>query len=349
MEIYDVIVIGAGQAGLAAGFYLKQRGFSFLLLEQANEVGEVWKNRYDSLVLFTPRFYSSLPGLSLSGPEQGCATKKEIAAYLKYYADHFKLPVHVNTEVRSLQKHQAVFEIQTSGGSYLARHVVIATGPFQKPYIPSLARRLGNHIFQLHTADYLRPAQLQSGPVLVVGAGNSGAQIAVELAKERTVYLSASHRMRFMPTEAFGKNIFWWFQKLGVLEASIETRLGRYIRKQTDPIFGFELQEMLKQGKVIQMPRTVAASTDAITFENNTTIRVENIIWATGFYSDYSWIQIAGVLDEQGKPVHRRGVSSVPHIYLVGLPWQYRRGSALLGGVGEDARYVADTIARREQ
>jgi len=340
MKTYDVVVIGGGQAGLAVGYYLKQQNRSFVILDKGSEAGETWRNRYDSLVLFTPRYYSSLPGLKLDGNVEGYATKNEIAEYLKKYSRQFELPIHFNTEVYSLHKSEDKFYIQTNHEDYVAREVIIATGPFQRPFIPAMSLAVSQEVFQVHTDQYMNPKQLHNGSVLVVGAGNSGAQIAVELAQEREVYLSVGHPISFMPLQLIGKSIFWWFGKLGILSANTDSRLGKLVRNRPDPIFGFQLKALIKQGKVKMLPRTVSVRDKLIHFEDGKSIQVNNIVWATGFHSDYSWIQIPNVVDDKGKPIHDRGVTKIKGLYFVGLPWQYTRGSALIGGVAQDAEYI---------
>ncbi|OXS54926.1 oxidoreductase [Cohnella sp. CIP 111063] len=344
MPQYDVIVIGAGQAGLAVGYYLLKTGKSFVLLDKGSEVGHIWKSRYDSLVLFTPRFYSSLPGMPLDGDPNGYASKDEIARYLKAYANHFELPIQLDVEVTALKKSGNDFELETNQGLYKATNVIVAIGPFQKPLIPRLAEQANPNIVQVHTAFYRNPSSLQDGPVLVVGAGNSGAQIAVELAKEREVYLSVGHRMKFMPLHLMKKSIFWWFAKIGILKADNLSAIGKRLSRQPDPIFGFELKEAISNGTVRLKPRTVRIVRDVILFSDQTSLKVDNIVWATGFYPDYGWIQIPHSLNEEGKPLHQRGVSTIAGLYFVGMPWQHRRGSALIGGVGQDAEYVVQQM-----
>lgn len=335
----DVLVIGAGQAGLAAGYFLKQQGVSFAILDKGEEAGDVWRNRYDSLVLFTPRWYSSLPGLPLPGDANGYATKDEVADYLKRYAAEFSLPVHLKTEVFRLEKTADGFTAVTNRGDMQAKQVIAATGAFQKPMIPRFADDLPERIRAMHTSSYRNASQLQEGSVLIVGGGNSGAQIAVELAApgNREVFLSLGHPMKFFPLELFGKSVFWWGKKTGFLDASLRSIIGAWLQKQKDPIFGTELKTLIHQGKVITKPRTIGWKDGAFAFEDGTTLTVQNVIWATGFVSDYSWIQIPGALDTAGHPIQSRGVSPVPGLYYLGLPWMNSRGSALIGGVGADA------------
>lgn len=344
----DVLIIGASQAGLAAAYHLQQNQVPFMILGREARIGDVWRSRYDSLVLFTPRGYSSLPGLSFKGNPSGYAAKDEVADYLERYAKHFGFPVHLNTEVYTLAKDSDYFKAITNSGEFFAKNVIIATGPFQKPNIPNFAAALSENIYHVHTSQYLNPTELRDGPVLIVGAGNSGAQIAVELSKDREVYLSVGNKMKFLPLEIIGKNIFWWLDKLGVLGASINSKLGQFISRQGDPIFGLELKALIQSGKVKIRPRTESISTDTFTFGDGSKVQVQNVIWATGFLPDFSWIQIPNILSDRSKPIHNRGVSSVEGLYFLGLPWQYRRGSALLCGVGQDAHFIVDQIQKRK-
>jgi len=243
----DVLIIGGGQAGLAAAYCLSQRNVPYLVLDKGKEIGEVWKRRYDSLTLFTPRNYSELPGLRLTGNPNGFPAKDEIAAALKRYAENYRLNIRLETEVLSLKKINGEFQAETNRGMVFARHVIVATGPFQLPLIPPMSNELDPSITQMHSAHYRKPADLQPGSVLVVGSGNSGAQIAVELARSHRVVLSAGHRMTFMPLSFFGKSIFWWFDRLGILNAPSDSRIGRIVRKRPDPVFGFELKRLLKE------------------------------------------------------------------------------------------------------
>jgi putative flavoprotein involved in K+ transport len=344
--LYETIVIGAGQAGLAMGYYLKQHDHSFLILEKNSEVGEMWGNRYDSLVLFTPRLYSSLPGLELKGNAHEYPTKNEIENYLKAYVETFNLPIQYDTEVTMVKKKGNLFHITSDRTEYQAKNVLIATGPFQKPRIPAFANDLSKDVLQLHSSDYRNPSQLIEGKVLVVGGGNSGAQITEEIAREREVYLSTSCRFSFMPLSMGNRIIFWCFDKLGILKASSTSYIGRKIQKRGDPIFGFELKKAIQEGKVIIKGRTLNCNGNIVTFNDDSLHNVHNVIWATGFTSDYSWLDVTGILGENGKPIHNRGVTNVPGLYFLGLPWQYRRGSALLQGVGNDANYLMEQLKK---
>ncbi|WP_409068273.1 flavin-containing monooxygenase [Bacillus velezensis] len=338
--MYDTIVIGAGQAGISVGYYLKKSKQKFIILDKSHEAGESWKNRYDSLVLFTSRMYSSLPGMPLEGDKHGLPSKNEIAAYLKKYVKRFEIPIQLRTEVISVQKLKNYFLIKTNREEYQTKNLVMAAGPFHTPNIPSISRDVADHIHQLHSSQYKHSKQLAPGNVLVIGGGNSGAQIAVELSKERATYLACSNKPAYFPLWIGKRSIFWWFDKLGVLHASHTSILGKFIQKKGDPIFGYELKHAIRQKKIILKQRVIAGKQNEIIFKDSSSLEVNNIIWATGFKNPLCWMKIEGVLDKEGRIIHHRGVSAVEGLYFIGLPWQHRRGSALLQGVGNDAEYI---------
>jgi len=341
----DVLIIGGGQAGLAAAYFLSMRGVPHLIVDRGEEIGEAWKRRYDSLQLFTPRIYSRLPGMRLPGNPRGFPSKDEIAEALQRYAADHRLNVRLGTEVLSLKKINGEFQAETDRGTFTARHAIVATGPFQSPWIPPLSKDLDPSVTQIHSSRYRNPSDLRPGSVLVVGSGNSGAQIAAELAQSRRVILSAGHRMSFMPLTLFGKSAFWWFDKLGILNAPADSRIGRMVRERPDPVFGFELKRLLTTKSVVLKPKTVKAEARAVHFADGTSVEADNVVWATGFRSDYGWLHVPGALDGQGKPRHHRGASPVSGLYYVGLPWQTSRNSALIGGVGRDAEEIVRKIA----
>ncbi len=343
MKQVDVLVIGAGQAGLAMGYYLKQQALSFALLDASDRIGNSWRNRYDSLVLFTPRNYS-LPGMPMPGDPNGLPTKDEAADYLEAYAERYSLPVQLRTQVISMTKTGPDFLLETNRGTYRAGKVIVATGPFHTPYVPGFASGLPDEIYQTHSSAYRNPDELRDGPVLVVGAGNSGAQIAAELSRERQVYLSAGSGLHFKPLYLLGKSIFWYFDLFGFIHADAGSLLGSWLKRKPEQIYGLELKPLMAERKVLLQPRAIGTKENRILFENGTEAEVGNIVWATGYRSDYRWIRIDGAIDSQGNPIHRSGVSPVSGLYYLGLPWQSCRGSALLGWVGRDAAKLAERI-----
>lgn len=345
MTKFDVVVIGAGQAGLAMGYFLQQTNASFVLLDEQHRIGESWRNRYDSLVLFTPKRYSGLPGLPFPGDPNSFPTKDETADYLESYANYFLLPIHLNTQVTSLEKKDGRFIISTDHQTYVAQKVVVASGPFQKPLIPAIAKELSPTIVQLHSSSYRNPDQFIDGNVLVVGGGNSGAQIATELADHKQTFLSVSSPIEFMPLTLLGKSIFWYFERLGFIQADVLSKRGKWLQRQREKVYGLDLKKLLKSDKVIQKPRVVSAFGDSrVGFADMSDLEVQNIVWATGFQMDFSWLQIAGALDKQGNPIHQKGISCIDGLFFIGLTWLSCRGSALLGWIGQDVQRLTSYI-----
>ncbi|MFC0187409.1 flavin-containing monooxygenase [Fictibacillus aquaticus] len=338
--VFDVIVVGGGQAGLSMGYYLKKTGLSFVILDSGQRTGDVWRKRYDSLVLFTPRSYSTLHGLKWDGDPAGYPSKEEVADYLERYAQTYDLPVQHDSHVHSVEKENDLFNVSTSHTVYKGKKVVVATGAFQTPRIPAFAKELPSSIIQLHSSQYRNPGQLNDGPVLVVGGGNSGAQIAVELSATHKTYLSAGAKIQFMPLTIAGKSIFWWLEKTGILKSSASSWVGKIMRKRGDTIFGYELKEKVEKLEVVLKSRTSGLFKGKVMFDDSTSLEVSNVIWATGFVQNFDWIRVRGLFDAQGNLQHKRGVTPVEGLYFLGLPWQHRRGSALLLGVGDDAAYL---------
>jgi len=341
---YDVAVIGAGQAGLTMGYELTQQGRRVVILEAADSVGPAWRTRWDSLTLFTPRRYDSLPGLEFPGDPDGYPGRDEVIAYLESYADAHDLPVQLGSEVRSVRAENGRFRLELANEVFEADQVVVATGPFQVPRVPRLAADLDPAVFQTHSVGYRNPGELPDGPVLVVGGGNTGFQIAEELAADRETHLSIGSRQMPLPQRIGGRDLFWWLGKLGILEKSIDTKLGRRLSTR-DTLIGSSPRKAKRSG-VTMHSRAVGASGRTVVFEDGSTLDVATAIWATGYRFDHSWIDLP-ITDDSGKLVHRRGVTDVPGFYFLGLPWQYTRGSALVGWVKDDAEFIAERIAER--
>jgi putative flavoprotein involved in K+ transport len=337
----DILIIGAGQAGLALGYHLKNTPLRFQLVNCHPRIGDSWRKRYDSLVLFTPRVYSALPGLTVPGDPEGYPTRDEIADYLKRYASHFELPVVGDTHIRLLERTHDGFRATTRTGEIIAaRAVVLATGAYQMPALPPIAQQLSADVVQLAPANYTSPAQLPRGPVAVVGDGASGRQIARELAATHTVFLATGRPRRVSPEHLLGKSIFWWMDRLGLLRASRESAIGKYLMK-ADPFPGKALElKRLGQAGVKVVGRLVDAHGATVTFSNGKTAAIETVIWASGYKEPTDWIAIPEAKDAHGHLLHQRGVSPVPPLYLIGRSWQWTRGSALLTGVGDDALYL---------
>ena len=340
-EVLDAAVIGASQAGLAMAWHLARHHLRSEVLEAGPEIGHTWRSRWDSLTLFTPTQHNALPGMPFPGPQDTYPTKDPVADYLKAYAAAFNLPVRLNARVTKLSQTAEGFEARTYDGILRARQVVVATGPFQVPYLPPAAQRLDGPVTQLHSAGYRNPQALPPGPALVVGGGNSGFQIAEELAATRPVDLSIATKAPVLPQRLAGKDLFWWLTRLGLMRVTAGSRLGRRMSAR-EFIIGSS-RRRLKEAGVRFRPAVAGADGRTVRFADGTSLDVEVVIWATGYRPDYSWIGIPGVTRD-GQVAHRRGVTDVPGLYFLGLSWQHTRGSALLGFVHEDAAYLAGLI-----
>lgn len=334
----DIVIIGAGQAGLAAGRRLTLAGHEPLLLDAAPSLGHSWRERWDSLRLFTPARYDGLPGLPFPGDPDHHPGKDAVADYLRTYAERFALPVRLGTPVRRLGWSGGEFSLDTPGGVVAARQVVVATGPFQRPVVPSHELTVPS----LHTSEYRRPGQLPDGPVVVVGGGNSGVQIAAELAATgRPVTLAVGRRQRGLPQRVLGRDLFAWLDRLGVVRTPSDSRIGARIRRR-EPLIGSSLRGLRRDG-VRLTGRVLAASGDTVRTADGDTVAAA-VVWATGYRTDHSWIDIPGAVGPDGAAVHTRGAGVVPGLHYLGLPYQYSRGSALLGWVGDDADRLATAV-----
>jgi putative flavoprotein involved in K+ transport len=342
----DVLIIGGGQAGLAMGSHLKDTPFRYRIAERHARVGDSWRNRYASLVLFTPRAYSALPGLAVPGDPEGFPTKDEMADYLEAYAERFELPVAPGTGIVRLERVDGGFRATTEAGEPIdSRAVVLATGAFQRPAIPPVSKGLSDEVAQLAPEDYQSPNQLPPGRALVVGDGATGRQIALELTANHEVLLAAGRPRRVSPDRILGKSVFWWMDKLGVLRASRESRIGNYLMK-ADPFPGKRLElDELRQRGVDVVGRVTQAGGKRVSFADGKAAEVDAVVWATGYRDDVDWVEIPEAKDARGNFMHYRGVSPLPNLCFVGRSWQWTRGSALFAGVGEDAAYLTEHLA----
>jgi putative flavoprotein involved in K+ transport len=343
----DVVVVGAGQAGLAMGYFLARDGRRFVIVEASDSVAAAWRARWDSLKLFTPRRYNSLPGLEFPGEPNGYPGRDEVVAYLEEYARRFDLPVVLDSPVRSVSRSEDGFVVEVSGRTIGADQVVVATGPFQVPRVPGFADRLDADVVQLHSTAYRRPEDIPAGTVVVVGGGNTGFQIAEELAASHDVHLAIGARQTPLPQRLLGRDIFWWLTRLGLLQKSVETRLGRRIRDRGPTLIGSTPRKIRAAGVTVR-PRATGASGRTLTFADGTELDVDAVIWATGYRNDHSWLRVASVSD--GSPIgHRRGVTDIPGLYFIGLEWQHTRGSALVGWVKDDAEFIVGRVAAYQE
>jgi putative flavoprotein involved in K+ transport len=340
--ILDAIVIGGGQAGLAMAWHLRQQNQRFLVLDAGPAIGHTWRSRWDSLVLFTPAQYDALPAMAFPAPADTYPTKEQVADYLRDYAAAFDLPVRLDSRVTGLRRTGEIFEVETDAETFQARQVVVCTGPFTVPFVPAAAGRLDAAVVQLHSSQYRNPRDLPDGPVLVVGGGNSGMQIAAELAGTRPVELAIGTGFPTLPQRVLGRDLFWWLTRSRLLNLSTGTRLGRRLSSK-ETIIGTTRRGLRRAGVTLR-PRLLHADGKTVRFADGSSQDVSSVVWATGFRPDYSWLQIPGVLDN-GRVKHRRGVTDIPGLYFLGLAWQHTRGSALLGFVKDDAAHLAGRIA----
>jgi len=340
-DVLDAIVVGAGQAGLAVGHHLARRGASHLLVDGAPRIGHSWSSRWDSLRLFSPAQYDSLPGMPFPAPVDTHPSKDEVADYLAAYARHFDLPVRLNSPVLRLHRDtDAHFAVTTPSDTLRARSVVVATGPFQTPRIPTLAADLPPEVPQLHSADYRGPGQLPDGArALVVGAANSGLQIAAELAGRCTVTVAVGSRPPELPQRVAGRDLFFWLSKARFFTMPATSRVVRRLRRRGDIVIGTSSRDLRRVGVAFR-PRLTGFAGRTATFADGARADVDAVVWATGYRPDYSWLHVPGAIVD-GEVRHEGGVTAVPGLYFVGLPWQTCRGSALLGFVGADAERIA--------
>jgi putative flavoprotein involved in K+ transport len=348
-ETFQTIVVGGGQAGLAAGYFLAQQGDRFAILDENMRTGEAWRSRWDSLRLFTPSKYNGLPGMPFPKPDFYFPSKDEVADYLEAYAGKFRLPVRHGVKVEALNRDDQVYRLSTGAGSFYARNVIVATGPYQKPYTPAFAQELDPAILQVHSSTYCNPGQIPVQNALVVGAGNSGAEIALELARAGKRVWLAGRDVGRIPADKVGKLFggqpYWWFiSKI----LSVDTPIGRKMKSKVlyhgTPLIRANRQEVV-DADIESTPRVSGVLSGKPQVEDGRSLPAEGVIWATGFRPDFKWIDLPA-FDGTGYPRHLRGVvQGAPGLFFVGLPFQTALSSALLGGVGADARYVVQQMA----
>jgi putative flavoprotein involved in K+ transport len=340
----DVIVAGGGQAGMAAGHYLAQAGIPFLILDAGAAAGESWRQRWDSLELFTPARYSSLPGMRFPGDPGHYPGKDEVAGYMQAYARAFALPVRYGTRVTSLEQSPGGYRLHTSAGIYEAGQVIVATGAYQQPFIPPIAAALSSEVTQLHSAAYRNPAQIPGRKALVAGAANSGAQIAADLAPTHQVWLSQGAPIRRLPRRILGIPIHSLGDRLGLIPAPFDTWRGR--TQRGDLLVGASLRQLARRHGIQLLARATGAHRRTIRFADGQELDVDTVVWATGYRPDYSWIHLP-VLGPDGLPRHQRGITGFPGLYFLGMHNQYSRGSSLIYWVRHDAAYITSHIRAR--
>jgi putative flavoprotein involved in K+ transport len=339
----EILVVGAGQAGLATAHHLAKGAVRFAVLEAGEQAGGSWLRRWDSLTLFTPARFSSLPGRGLPGDPDRYPTRTEIADYLRDYASAF--PVTYSTGVERVEPVDGRFHVATDKGRWTASAVVVATGAFQVASVPTFTADLSDSVFQVHTSGYTHPVQVPPGRVLVVGAGNSGLQVAAELSASHEVHLAVGSKQMPLPRRVLGKDIFWWLDRLGFTRAPLE-KMPKWLAGDGDVLIGQSVEKTAARTGLTVHPRATAASGGSVSFVDGSTLDVDAVVWATGYRPDYRWLPEA-VVDGSGAPVHRRGVTPIDGIYFVGLENQYSSASSLIGWVERDAGFIAAQATTR--
>jgi putative flavoprotein involved in K+ transport len=340
---HDVIVVGAGQAGLAIGYLLTRRGLRVKILDAADAPAAAWSARWDSLKLFTPVRYDSLPGRVFPGDPDAYPGRDDVVGYLADYARDFELPVALDSKVRGLRRGDGGFVVELDDRPYEADQVVVATGAFQVPRVPSVAERLDPDVVQFHSGAYRAPGDVPAGAVLVVGGGNTGFQIAEELARTHEVHLSIGTRQASVPQRIAGRDLFRYLQATGLMAKTVDSRIGQRMQAR-ETLVGSSPRAARRRHGIHLRGRTLDVSGPEVVFGDRARLAPATVIWATGFGLDHSWID-APVFDPAGRLVHERGVTPVAGLYFLGLPWQYTRGSALLGWVRDDAEHIANRIS----
>ncbi len=350
-EHCHVLIVGAGQAGLGAAYWLTRRtDLNVQVIDAGPGLGSSWASRWDSLELFTPRRFSGLPGLRFPAGARDYPSKGEMAAYVQRYAARFALPVVSGTRVRALRATTSGFEAATDDGSVTAGQVVVATGPYDRPYIPAAAEDLARTVHQLHSSRYCRPTDIPAGSVHVIGGGNSAAQLACELADTHDVTVVSSRPPWFLPKTMGGVSLYWWLYATGTLNAHTDAPVSRLVRGRGDPIIGKELQQRVAAGDIRLLPQRVTGATDGqLQLGDGTSEHVEAVLWCTGFRPDYGWIEIPGAVNAEGRPIHAGGASPVAGLHWMGLPWQTRMNSGIIDGVDRDARATVDRIVEERR
>lgn len=349
----DTVIIGAGQAGLATGYHLQKAGRPFVILDAAARIGDQWRQQWDSLKLYSPTRYDSLPGMPFPGAPWSFPGKDQVADYLEQYAAHHGLPVRLGTRVERLDRDEQGYRVTTDHGVYRCRNVVVCTGTFGRTAdVPGFAAELDPEILQLHSSEYRRPGQLREGSVLVVGASHSGTDIAYEVALTHPTILAGrdcgqipvrieSRRARLV----FPLMVFAWRHVL-TRRTPIGRKVMQEIRFHGGPMLRVKRSDLQERG-VERLTGRVTGVQDGKPVVDGTAYDVANVVWATGFRQVFDWLELP-VVGEDGWPVEYRGVvKDAPGLFFCGLSFQFGFGSMVLPGVSRDAGYVADRIVER--
>ena len=351
-ERLDAIVIGGGQAGLSVGYYLARQGRSFVILDANTRTGDSWRERWDSLRLFTPARYDGLVGMPFPAGPHTFPTKDEMADYLEAYARRFDLPVRNGVRVTRLSREGNSYIVEADR-RYEAAHVVVAMASYQVPKMPAYARELKADIVQMHSRDYRSPEQLREGPVLVVGAGNSGAEIAIELARSHRVVMSGrdTGHVPFRVDGVLARVLLpFLFRVVFHRVLTVNTPIGRRARVNMVgkglPLIRVKPRDLAAAG-VERVPRVSRVQDGLPALDDGRVLDVRNVIWCTGFHGGFSWIDLPIVADD-GEPRHESGiVPGEPGLYFVGLHFLHSASSTMIHGIARDAERIANAIDMR--
>jgi putative flavoprotein involved in K+ transport len=353
-ESVQTVVIGGGQAGLSVGFHLARRGLPFVILEANDRVGDTWRRRWDSLRLFTAARYDGLDGMPFPAPQYTFPTKNEMADYLEAYATRFRLPVRTGVKVDRLFKERGRYIVKAGNKHIEAEHVVVAMATYQVPHIPAFARELNSNIVQLHSRDYRNPGQLRHGGVLIVGAGNSGSEIAVEVVRSHRTWMSGrdTGHLPFRIDGFLGRTFLVplvlrvVFHRILTVRNAIGRRVRPKVISQGGPLIRVKPANLAAAG-VERVPRVAGIRDGLPVLDDGRVLDVTNVIWCTGFHPGFSWIDLP-ILENNGEPKHEEGcVPNQPGLYFVGLHFVYAMSSTMIHGVGRDADRIAGTIEAR--
>lgn len=353
-ERVGTVVVGGGQAGLSIGYHLAQRDLDFVILDASHRIGDAWRNRWDSLRLFTQARYSGLPGMPFPAPRSSYPTKDEMADYLEAYASRFKLPVRTGIRVNSVSKKGDLFLVTGDDRRFEAENVVVAMSSHELPLVPRFAEDLDPGVVQLHAAEYRNPSQLREGGVLVVGAHDSGAEIALDVASGHPTWLSGRDpgHVPFRIDTTIGRRVgvplvMFMFHHVLTVNTPIGRRVRPKLLRHAGPVVRVKPRNLVAAG-IERVPKVVGVRNGLPVLEDQRVLQVTNVIWCTGFRPDFSWIDLP-VFEEGGvEPNHLRGiVPSEPGLYFVGLFFLYAASSGLVGGVGRDAEHVVEAISSR--
>jgi putative flavoprotein involved in K+ transport len=353
-ERVETVVVGGGQAGLSVGYHLAQRGLPFVILDANQRIGDAWRQRWDSLRLFTPARYDGLPGMPFPAPGRSFPTKNEMADYLEAYAARFELPVRTGVRVGRLSRHGDRFLVTAGDRRFEADNVVVAMSSHEIPWVPPFSRELDPAVVQMHAAEYRNPSQLREGSVLVVGAHDSGTEIALDVASEHPTWLSGRDpgHVPFRIESAVGRRLgvpmvmFMFYRVL-----TVNTPIGRKMRpkllRHAGPVVRVKPRDLAAAG-IERVPKMVGVRNGLPLLEDQRVLEVGNVIWCTGFRPDFSWIDLPVFGEDDIEPIHQRGIVAIePGLYFVGLFFLHAASSGLVGGVGRDAEHVVEAIVSR--